>query len=192
MPQINDTPSNKSPPPLIPRKATRLTTTVANSRTTAIAAPPRPPPANPPIVPPRNPCQVPSPRPPATFSSLPTKTPPRRTPPRLAPAPRVAQATTPHRSPRLQAQRRTHAAPPDDDDAPAQNTRSKTQSCSPIQKALLSCTTTAHLRATPRALYQRRFPFAMPNELINAVLDEDTGELMEYRRLMKNPKYRTL
>jgi hypothetical protein len=32
----------------------------------------------------------------------------------------------------------------------------------------------------------------MINELINAVLDEDTGELMEYRRLMKNPKYRTL
>ena len=32
----------------------------------------------------------------------------------------------------------------------------------------------------------------MLNELINAVLDEDTGELMEYRRLMKNPKYRTL
>ena len=25
--------------------------------------------------------------------------------------------------------------------------------------------------------------------MINAVLDEDTGELMEYRHLMKNPKY---
>ena len=32
----------------------------------------------------------------------------------------------------------------------------------------------------------------MLNELINAVLDKDTGELMEYRRLMKNPRYRTL
>ena len=28
--------------------------------------------------------------------------------------------------------------------------------------------------------------------MTNAVLDEDTGELMEYRHLMKNPKYRQL
>ena len=28
--------------------------------------------------------------------------------------------------------------------------------------------------------------------MISAVLDEDTGELMEYRGLMKNPKYRKL
>ena len=32
----------------------------------------------------------------------------------------------------------------------------------------------------------------MINAVINAVLDKDTGELMEYRRLMKNPKYRPL
>ena len=31
----------------------------------------------------------------------------------------------------------------------------------------------------------RRFPL----EMLNAVLDEDTGDLMEYRALMKNPKY---
>ena len=29
-------------------------------------------------------------------------------------------------------------------------------------------------------------------EMINAVLDKDTGELMEYRHLMKSPKYRQL
>ena len=28
--------------------------------------------------------------------------------------------------------------------------------------------------------------------MINAFLDKDSGELMEYRRLMKNPKYRQL
>ena len=28
--------------------------------------------------------------------------------------------------------------------------------------------------------------------MLNAVLDTDTGELMEYRHLMKNPKYRNL
>ena len=32
----------------------------------------------------------------------------------------------------------------------------------------------------------------MINELINAVLNEDTGELMEYRNFIKNPKYRSL
>ena len=28
--------------------------------------------------------------------------------------------------------------------------------------------------------------------MLNAVLDEDTGELMEYRHLIKNPKYRVI
>jgi len=44
------------------------------------------------------------------------------------------------------------------------------------------------LNVSPRNLASRRFPF----EMINAVLDKDTGELMEYRHLMKNPKYRQL
>ena len=28
--------------------------------------------------------------------------------------------------------------------------------------------------------------------MLNSVLDTDTGELMEYRHIMKNPKYRNL
>ena len=40
----------------------------------------------------------------------------------------------------------------------------------------------------PRNLASQKFPFKM----INAVLDEDTWELMEYRHLVKNPKYRQL
>ena len=28
--------------------------------------------------------------------------------------------------------------------------------------------------------------------MLSAVIDEETGELMEYRKLMKNPKYRPL
>ena len=28
--------------------------------------------------------------------------------------------------------------------------------------------------------------------MLNAVLDEETGELMEYRHLLKNPKYREI
>ena len=43
----------------------------------------------------------------------------------------------------------------------------------------------AQFTLTPKDISRRRFPIAM----INAVLDEDTGELMEYCRLMKNPKY---
>ena len=57
---------------------------------------------------------------------------------------------------------------------------------------MLACAYVAQLNATPKALSQRRFPITIINAVINAVLDKDTGELMEYRRLMKNPKYRPL
>ena len=57
---------------------------------------------------------------------------------------------------------------------------------------MLACAIVAQLNATPKALSQCRLLIAMINAVINAVLDKDTGELMEYRRLMKNPKYRPL
>ena len=38
---------------------------------------------------------------------------------------------------------------------------------------------------TPKALSRLRFPITM----INTVINKDTGELMECRCLMKNPKY---
>ena len=41
---------------------------------------------------------------------------------------------------------------------------------------------------SPQHLASRCFP----SDILNAVLDNDTGELMEYRHLMKNPKYRIL
>ena len=41
---------------------------------------------------------------------------------------------------------------------------------------------------SPRNLTSQKILF----EMINAVLDKDTGELMEYLHLMKNPKYRQL
>ena len=43
----------------------------------------------------------------------------------------------------------------------------------------------SQLTLTPQNLSRCRFPIA----LINAVLDEDTGELIEYCHLMKNTKY---
>ena len=44
------------------------------------------------------------------------------------------------------------------------------------------------LKVTPAQLAQRKFP----KEMISSVLDEDTGELMKYHKLMKNTKYRPL
>ena len=44
------------------------------------------------------------------------------------------------------------------------------------------------LQMMPRKLAQRKFP----TEMINAVLNQETGEMMEYRQVMKNPKYRAL
>ena len=46
----------------------------------------------------------------------------------------------------------------------------------------------AQLKVTQANLAQRKFP----KEIISAVLDKDTGLLMEYQNLMKNPKYRPL
>jgi hypothetical protein len=41
---------------------------------------------------------------------------------------------------------------------------------------------------SPKCLATRHFPV----KILNTVLDEDTGELMEYCAVMKNPKYRPL
>ena len=48
----------------------------------------------------------------------------------------------------------------------------------------MSCTDVSQLKLSPRNLASRLFPIKM----INAVLEEDTGELMEYHHLMRNPK----
>ena len=56
------------------------------------------------------------------------------------------------------------------------------------QETMLTCAEVSHLNLSPKNLASRRFPL----EMLNAVLDEDTGELMEYRALMKNPKYSKL
>ena len=53
---------------------------------------------------------------------------------------------------------------------------------------MLRCVTVAHMKLSPKQLSIRHFPI----EMINAVLNEETGELMEYRHIMKNPKYRQL
>ena len=44
------------------------------------------------------------------------------------------------------------------------------------------------LTVTPVQLAWRKFP----KEILSVVLDEDTGEIMDYRKLIKNPKYHPL
>ena len=45
---------------------------------------------------------------------------------------------------------------------------------------------------TPRSAASRKFPKKMFSKMAVAVLDGDTGKLMEYRHLMKNPKYKKI
>ena len=61
-------------------------------------------------------------------------------------------------------------------------TRSKTQ------EAMLSCCEVRQKTMSAKTLMSRRFP----KEVLAAVLNEETGELMEYRHLIGNPKYRKL
>ena len=60
------------------------------------------------------------------------------------------------------------------------------------QELVLACIQTyvevTERQVSPRQLSQRKFP----TEFLNAVLNKDTGELMEMRHLMKNPKYSEL
>ena len=53
---------------------------------------------------------------------------------------------------------------------------------------MFACADVMQLTMSPRKLAGRKFPF----EMINAVLNEETGELIEYRQVIKNPKYRIL
>ena len=65
--------------------------------------------------------------------------------------------------------------------SPAYNTRSRAKAAMFSAIAHRQCMSPQHLSSR-----------CFPSYMINAVLDTDTGELMEYRHLMKNPKYRNL
>ena len=55
-------------------------------------------------------------------------------------------------------------------------------------EAMVSCVMENKLELTPRAAAGLKSPCQM----LNVVLNEDTGELMEYRHLIGNPKYREI
>ena len=50
---------------------------------------------------------------------------------------------------------------------------------------MLRCATVAQMKLSPKQLSSCRFPI----EMIITVLNEETGELMKYRHITKNPRY---
>ena len=83
----------------------------------------------------------------------------------------------------------TTSPPPDD--TPARNTRSQVHARTITQEeAILACMTTYNnitsRSLTPSIAARCKFPI----EILNAVLDMDTGELLKMRHLLVNPEYK--
>ena len=80
------------------------------------------------------------------------------------------------------------------DDSPAENTRSKTRRQETIlrmsDKVMMSCIQmTKQAAISPKAAASRKHPMQLLCKLLaGAVLDQDTGDLLEYRHLLKHPK----
>ena len=72
-------------------------------------------------------------------------------------------------------------------DSPATNTRSRR---SITDEILLSVLEMSPHKIKPRNAASRQYPKAFLAEMAGAVLDAATGELLEYRHLLKNPAYR--
>jgi len=75
------------------------------------------------------------------------------------------------------------SAPPT---SPAYNTRSRAHTIT--QETILHLLHNTRTPLTPRSAATRQFP----HDVLSAILDTDTGELLEYRHLIKNPKYCTI
>mgnify|MGYP007089473653 CR=1 FL=1 len=80
----------------------------------------------------------------------------------------------------------------DKQDGPAFNTRSKTRARSLTQEVALQAIEISGRGAklTARSTAARKYPLEFLCEYANAVLDGETGELLQYRHLIKSPKYR--
>ena len=81
-------------------------------------------------------------------------------------------------------------------DTPAANTRSRAGSGQRTvnQKVLFTVMDISGVgyELTPKSTASRKFPKRFFSEIAAAVLDGDTGELLEHRHLMKNPKYKEI
>jgi hypothetical protein len=76
-----------------------------------------------------------------------------------------------------------------DDDGPAQNTRQRHRKQSITDEVLLHTIEMSTSRIDPRQAASGKYPMQLLCEMAGAVLDSKTGELLEYRHLIKRPEY---
>jgi hypothetical protein len=72
----------------------------------------------------------------------------------------------------------------------AQAAKHKTFHSNVTHETILSVVEMSFEQLNPARLAQRQFPLQVLCEITGAVMDDETGELMEYRQLMKNAKYK--
>ena len=75
-------------------------------------------------------------------------------------------------------------------DTPANNTKSQRRTLT--QEVMLSSMELTNTPATPRQLASRKFPIKLLCEIAGAVLDGETGEMMECSHLRISPLYREM
>ena len=94
----------------------------------------------------------------------------------------------------------------EDEDAPTPRVTSTSREDEPIRRynlrnktrgnimtdAMLSVVEFGNTKLAPQRLASRRFPMQFLCEIAGAVMDEDTGDMLEYRHLVKIPKYRVV
>ena len=80
----------------------------------------------------------------------------------------------------------------DHDSPPASNTRQQRENRTLTQDFMLQCMEIPGYKApfTPQQAASRKYPLQFLCDLAYAVLDDETGDLLEYRHLMKHPKYK--
>ena len=80
-------------------------------------------------------------------------------------------------------------------DTLARNTRSQAHIHSIMDEVMLSCVQMSippAVRIDPRQAASRKYPMQLLCELASAVLDEETGDLLEYWQLIQHPEHQEL
>ncbi|KAL7525744.1 hypothetical protein ACHAXR_001144 [Thalassiosira sp. AJA248-18] len=77
----------------------------------------------------------------------------------------------------------------DPPDSPATNTRARRTTRANTHNYVLAAMDITTSKITPKNASSRKFPLQFLCEYANAVLDGETGELLEYRHLIQRPKY---
>ena len=77
----------------------------------------------------------------------------------------------------------------DEEESPAFNTRARRIA---PHEVMLSAVNISNRKLQPKKLAGRKFPLELLCEMANAIMDGDTGELLEYQQLMQRPKYQQI